>query len=497
MELNPILFVPAMLVLLSSSCMVGPKYQRPATPAPPAYKEQAPASYGESKNWQQAQPNDGAIRGKWWEIYKDAELNSLEERVNISNQNVLAYEAQYKEARDVIRAARSNLFPTVGASPSITNSRSGRSSFASSGSGGVAVAGGSGTTTLYDLPVNLSWTADIWGSIRRTARADIAAAQATAAQLENARLSYQATLASDYFQLRGLDVHEDLLKKTVASYEEYLQLTRDRFDAGVASDADVAEAEAQLEGTRASLVDVGVDRAQYEHAIAILIGRPPAEFSIPKTMELAPPPRVPVAVPSTLLERRPDIAQYERQVAAANEQIGVAKAAYYPTVTLSASAGLTSTSIADWFTWPARFWSVGPTLSETLFDAGKRRAQLAEAQHTYGAAVANYRQTVLTAFQQVEDNLAALRILENEAAVEDRAVAAAVRSLDISTEQYKAGTVNYLNVLTAQATLLSDQISAISILTRRLTSSVLLVEALGGGWNATSLPTSDQIVKGQ
>jgi NodT family efflux transporter outer membrane factor (OMF) lipoprotein len=496
MKLKSIFLVPAVL-LLFSNCMVGPKYQPPATPAAPAYKEQPPASYGDLKNWQQAQPNEGAIRGKWWEIYKDPQLNALEERVNISNQNVLAYEAQFKQSRDVVRAARSNLFPTVGASPSITNSRSGRGSFASSGSGGVAVAGGSGSTALYDLPVNLSWTADIWGNIRRTVRADIATAQATAAQLENARLSYQATLASDYFQLRGLDVHEDLLKKTVASYEEYLQLTRDRFDAGVASDADVAEAEAQLEGTRASLVDVGVDRTQFEHAIAILIGKQPAEFSIPITTELAPPPRIPIAVPSTLLERRPDIAQYERQVASANEQIGVAKAAYFPTVTLSATAGLTSTNITDWFTWPARFWSVGPTLSETLLDFGKRRAQLAEAQHAYDATVANYRQTVLTAFQQVEDNLAALRILENEAGVEDKAVAAAVRSLDVSTEQYKAGTVNYLNVLTAQTVVLSDQISAISILTRRLTSSVLLVEALGGGWNASSLPAPAEIVKGQ
>jgi NodT family efflux transporter outer membrane factor (OMF) lipoprotein len=496
MKLKSIFLVPA-VPLLFSSCMVGPKYQPPATPAAPAYKEQPPASYGDLKNWQQAQPNEGAIRGKWWEIYKDPQLNALEEQVNISNQNVLAYEAQFKQSRDVVRAARSNLFPTVGASPSITNSRSGRGSFASSGSGGVAVAGGSGSTALYDLPVNLSWTADIWGSIRRTVRADIATAQATAAQLENARLSYQATLASDYFQLRGLDVHEDLLKKTVTSYEEYLQLTRDRFDAGVASDADVAEAEAQLEGTRASLVDVGVDRTQFEHAIAILIGKQPAEFSIPITTELAPPPRIPIAVPSTLLQRRPDIAQYERQVASANEQIGVAKAAYFPTVTLSATAGLTSTNITDWFTWPARFWSVGPTLSETLLDFGKRRAQLAEAQHAYDATVANYRQTVLTAFQQVEDNLAALRILENEAGVEDKAVAAAVRSLDVSTEQYKAGTVNYLNVLTAQTVVLSDQISAISILTRRLTSSVLLVEALGGGWNASSLPVPAEIVKGQ
>jgi NodT family efflux transporter outer membrane factor (OMF) lipoprotein len=289
----------------------------------------------------------------------------------------------------------------------------------------------------------------------------------------------------------------DLLERTVKDYEQYLDLTKARFDAGIASDSDVAQAEAQLEGARAALIELGTARAQFEHAIAVLTGKPPASLAIARAVLTTPPPPVPVGVPSTLLERRPDIAEFERQMAAANEQIGIAVAAFYPTVTLGASAGLSSSSFTNWFTWPSRFWSVGPQLAETLFDAGRRRATVAEAQHAYDATVANYRQTVLTAFQQVEDSLVALRVLEEEAAAEDRAVKAAERSLSVSTEQYKAGTADYLQVLTAQNVAYSDQRAAIDILTRRMTSSVLLIEALGGGWNVSTLPSRDQIIPGK
>jgi NodT family efflux transporter outer membrane factor (OMF) lipoprotein len=315
--------------------------------------------------------------------------------------------------------------------------------------------------------------------------------------LENARLSYQATLAEDYFELHGTDGDEDLLQTTVKSYQDYLKLTQDRFNSGVASGADVAQAQTQLDAAQAQLIDYGVARAQYEHAIAILTGKPPSEVSIAASPIKIVPPSIPVEVPSTLLERRPDIAAAERQMASENEQIGIAKAAYYPSLTLSASGGFEGGQLYDWFTWPSRFWSIGPTLAETVFDAGRRRAQLAEARDTYDATVANYRQTVLTGFQQVEDNLAALRVLENEAGAEDAAVRAAQDALNISTYQYKAGTVDYLTVITEQAILLSDQVQAVNILTRRMTASVLLVEALGGGWNASSIPSATDLAHGK
>jgi NodT family efflux transporter outer membrane factor (OMF) lipoprotein len=481
-------------VLFLAGCMVGPKYKNPGAPGTPAYKEQPPASYKEDKNWKQAQPNDGVLRGKWWEMYNDPVLNALEEQVSISNQNVLMYEAKYFQARDAVKIARAALFPTVSTTPAITKSRSGGQN---SSNANTQTSSFSRSGTSYDLPFSLSYTVDIWGSIRRTVNSNVALAQASAAQLETARLSYQSELAQDYFSLHGVDGDQDLLERTVKDYEQYLDLTKARFDAGIASDSDVAQAEAQLEGARASLIELGTARAQFEHAIAVLTGKPPASLAIARAVLTTPPPPVPVGVPSTLLERRPDIAEFERQMAAANEQIGIATAAFYPTVTLGASAGLSSSSFTNWFTWPSRFWSVGPQLAETLFDAGKRRATVAEAQHAYDATVANYRQTVLTAFQQVEDSLVALRVLEDEAAAEDRAVKAAERSLSVATEQYKAGTADYLQVLTAQNVAYGDQRAAIDILTRRMTSSVLLIEALGGGWNVSTLPARDQITSGK
>jgi len=476
------------LVVFFSSCMVGPQYKRPAAPVPPAYKELAPNTSPQPSTWKEAEPSDALARGKWWEIYNDPELNSLEEQVSISNQNVLAAEAQFREARYAIRVARSSLFPTVTASPSIVNQRPvilGLSTFTPS------------PLTAFDLPVDVSYQADIWGSIRHSVRSSAASAQASFAQLENARLSYQAALAQAYFELHGTDGEQKLLETTVKSYQDYLKLTQDRFDSGVASGADVAQAETQLDTARVQLVDLGVARAQYEHAIAVLIGKPPAALSITsQSIKITPPP-VPVGVPSALLERRPDIASFERQMAAANEQIGIAKTAYYPTLNLSVSAGVESSHFLKWISWPSRFWSVGPQLAETVFDAGRRRATLNQSLAAFDATVANYRQTVLTAFQQVEDNLAALRVLENEARAEDQAVAAAQNSLDISTYQYKAGTVAYLTVITAQAALLQNQVQAVSILTRRMSASVLLVEALGGGWNASKLPTTHDLMSGK
>ena len=480
------------LLLVSSACMVGPKYQRPTAPVPPAYKESPPANWKEMQGWKQAQPNEGAKRGKWWEVYNDPELNELEEQVSISNQNVLLAEAQFREAKYAVRIARASLFPTVTSSPSIVNSQAA----VSITPGETAFKPASRTT--YDWPVSASYVGDVWGSIRHSIKASGETAQASAAQLENARLTYQAELAEDYFELRGADGEKELLDTTVKSYQDYLKLTQDRFNSGVASGSDVAQAQTQLETARAQLIDYDVARAEYEHAIAVLAGKPPAELSVTyHPIKIIPPP-VPVGVPSTLLERRPDIATAERQMAAANEQIGIAKAAYYPTLSLSsATVGLESGRFLRWINWPARYWSIGPEAAETIFDAGRRRAAFNQSLAAYDATVATYRQTVLTAFQQVEDNLAALRVLENEAQAEDEAVKAGQNSLDISTYQYKAGTVNYLTVITEQAILLQNQVQALSILTRRMSASALLIEALGGGWDASTLPTLQDVAQGK
>lgn len=480
---NSLRLVLTSTLLLSSACMVGPKYQRPSAPLTPTYKEAMPSSSQETGGWKLAQPNDGAARGKWWEIFNDPELNALEEQVNISNQNVLAAEAQFREASDAVRSLRSGLFPSLSVAPSVINSRTSGTLTNNRFTAFVP-----GVRTQDTLPVDISYQADVWGSIRHSVRANEYIAQASFAQLENARLSFQAALAQDYFQLHGTDGEQELLARTVKSYENYLQLTKHRFNSGVASGSDVAQAEAQLETTRAQLIDLGVARAQFEHAVAVLTGKPPAALSIAPGPVKSKPPVVPPGVPSVLLERRPDIAVAERQMASLNEQIGIAQAAYYPTLTLTASGGSESTAFAKWFTWPSRFWSIGPQLSELVFDGGRRRAQVQQTRAAYDVTVADYRQTVLTAFQQIEDNLAALRVLENEARTEDEAVRAAQESLDIATYQYKAGTVSYLQVITAQTTALQAERTAVTILTRRMTASVRLIEALGGGWNVTSLP---------
>ena len=478
-RIAPLTVLLAAVVLFSPGCLKKiPDSQRPTAPVPAAFKEDPP------EGWKEANPNDGALRGNWWEIFGDPALNALEEQVSVSNQNVLQVEAQFREAKAAVRVARAALFPLVTGSPSATGSQG--SSRLSSGLSSHPV----GT---YNIPVSASYTADVWGSLHRAVTASANTAQSTAALLANARLLYQSELAQDYFQLHGLDSDVALLQQTLKSYQEFLVLTRNRFAGGVASDSDVAQAETQLYGTQAQLTDVEVQRSQLEHAIAVLTGKPPSGFEVPRTPVQIAPPRIPVGLPSALLERRPDIADTERQAAAANQQIGIAKAAFYPALTFAASAGLQSTNILNLITWPARFWSLGPQLSQLLFDAGKRTAQLEQAQASYDAIAANYRQTVLTAFQQVEDDLATLRVLANETTILDQAVSSAERSLTVSTAQYKAGTASYLQVITVQSIALADERSAIDVRTRRLLASVLLIEALGGGWDASKLPTVQEV----
>ena len=483
----------ALAWMVAASCMVGPNYKRPPAAVPSAFKEQPPANFNEAEaaGWKQSQPGDAYLKGRWWEIYGDSALNALEEQVSLSNQNVLAAEAQYREAHALVGVARSALFPMASTTPSVTTAGrggSGSSTVLTSSTGAEPL--GSGIRTIFDLPLTASWAPDIWGNIRRGVTASKATAQSAAADLENAKLLYQADLAQDYFGVHGVDAEIDLLKRTEASYEEYLKLTHDRFNSGVASDLDVAQAETQLYAVQAQLIDLGVQRAQFEHAIAILTGKPPAELTIPSAPLTALPPPVPVGLPSELLERRPDIASAERRVAAANEQIGIAIAAFYPSFTLGGTLGFQSSSITKWLTWPSRVWSVGPQLAETLFDAGRRRGVVAEQRAAYDATVAEYRQTALTAMQQVEDNLAALRILAGEADKVQQTIDAADRTLTISTAQYRAGTASYLTVITSQAALLSAQRTQVTLLISRLTASVLLIEALGGGWDASRLPAN-------
>lgn len=468
--------------LAITACMVGPDYRRPTAQVPSAYKELRPADFNESKGWKVAQPNDAEPRGPWWEVFQDPQLNALEAQVNVSNQNILAAEAQLRGARAAVLVARADLFPTIAGSAAVARSRS----LSSGGAGGPSAR----TETSYQIPIDLSYDLDVWGRIRRNIEANTASAEATAADLETVRLSMHAALAADYFALRGLDTQKQLLDLTVAAFERALQLTINRYNQGIVSQVDVAQARTQLESTRAQAIDVGVQRAQFEHAIAILLGKPPAEFTIPSSPLSAPPPApltvqppaIPVGVPSELLERRPDIAAAERRVAAANARIGIAAAAFFPTITLSGTVGVASFGLADLFSWPSRLWSVGASLTEIIFDAGRRRAVTEEAQASYDAIVANYRQTVLTAFQGVEDNLAVLRLLAEEAVQQENAVKAAETALTLALNRYRGGVATYLEVIIAQAAALNAESDAIGILTRRMTAAVQLIQALGGGW---------------
>ncbi len=463
-------------VMLISACTVGPNYVKPTTGTPAAYKE--------LKGWKVATPSDNVIRGTWWEIYNDPQLNALEEQVNISNQNIAVAEAQFRQAVALARAARAGYFPTVTADGSYARSRR------PSGAGGAVRS--SVTTSDYLLTGNASWEPDLWGKIRRTVESGEANAQASAGDLEALRLSMHAALAQDYFQLCALDSEKQLLEATVEAYQKSLELTNNRYASGVASKSDVLQAETQLKTTQAQMIDIGVQRAQLEHAIALLIGKPASVFSMPVSPLAIVPPSVPVGMPSELLERRPDIAAAERRVAAANAQIGVAEAAYYPTVTLTASGGFEGSHLSNWLSWPNRLWAIGLSIAETVFDGGLRRALTEEARAAYDANVAAYRETTLTAFQEVEDNLAALRILEEEAAAQDEAVNASQQTVTLGVNQYKAGTISYLNVVVLQAIELNNKRTAIDILGRRMIANVLLIEALGGGWNVSLLyPAGD------
>jgi len=473
-------------LLLLKSCDKAPKYKTPPAQTPPAYKEIAPENFKETDNWKFAQPKDGVIRGKWWEMFNDSQLNTLEEQVNISNQTILLADANFRAARAVVKESRSQYFPTVTTSPSIVVSRQPAGLNQSTVSAGRVV-------TNYSLPFDVSWEPDLWGRVRNTVSASASEAQATAADLENVRLSMQAELAFDYYQLRSLDAQKELLDSTVVAYQQAFDLTRVRFQTGIASDEDVAQAETQLETTQAQATDLGIARAQLEHAIALLTGQPASTFSLSAAPLKAQPPAIPIGLPSQLLERRPDIAASERRVAEANAQIGVTKAAFFPALTLSAAAGFTSSSIASWFTWPARFFSVGPTLAQTLFDKGRRAAATEQARAEYDGTVANYRQTVLTAFEEVEDNLATLRILSRELEQQDAAVKSSERTLSLANDRYKSGIDSYLNVITTQATLLTNQRTAVNLRMQQMTASVELIKALGGGWNASQLPTPKEL----
>jgi NodT family efflux transporter outer membrane factor (OMF) lipoprotein len=470
------------LLLFAAACAVGPKYARPTAATPSAYKELPPSAGGPQGEWKASQPEDQTLRGKWWEVFGDPQLNVLEERVEVSNQNLRIAEAQFRQARDLIGINRSGLYPTVSAGPSITGEQTSRNAPQPASNAGQ-------TLGDFVLPFDLSYEVDAWGRIHRAVEAARENAQASAADLETARLSIHAELASDYFALRGLDAQKQLLDSTVVAYQKALDLTQNRFVGGLAARAEVAQAETQLETTQAQDIDVGVARAQYEHALAALVGQPASTFSIPASPLNLTPPKIPVGVPSDLLERRPDVAAAERRTAAANAQIGFAKTAYYPTLTLSASGGMEGSTFTNWLAWPSRIFALGPSLLETLYDAGLRHAVTDQAWAAYDANVAAYRQSVLTAFQEVEDNLAALRILEQESAKQQQAVQSAERSLALSTNRYKGGLVTYFEVITAQNIALSDERTAVDILTRRMNSSVLFIKALGGGWNASTLPS--------
>ncbi len=460
---------PLVLVLALSGCMVGPDYHRPAAIVPAAYKE-APAA---PKGWKQANPGDAIPKGRWWTIFHDPDLNRLEPLVAVSNQTIAADYAAYEEAREIVAETRGQLFPTIGLTGSATRSGSGGSSL------------GSGPRTSGSFEGSASWVPDIWGTIRRTVEGNIAAAQVSEADLANATLSAQAALGQDYAALRGADQMITLLQQTVTAYGQSLQITENKFNAGVAAPSDVLTARAQLEGAQAQLINEGAIRAQYEHAIALLIGRPPAALSIPPGGLTTLVPEIPAGLPSGLLERRPDIAAAERTMAEENALIGVQIAAFYPSINLSALGGYSADPITGLFSVGNALWSLGVNASETLFAGGARTAAVRAAWFTYQQSVANYRETVLTAFQEVETDLSNLRILAQQAVVEQAAVNDAARALQIALNEYAAGTQDYTTVVTAQSTLLGDQESALTVQQNRLQDSMLLIQDLGGGWQAS------------
>ncbi len=473
---------PKIILLIGAGvlagCNVGPKYVKPPAPAAPAYKESAPSAYKESVpgEWQPAKPQDEVLKGKWWEVFKEPELNALEDQLNIDNQNVARYFQNFMAARAQVREAQSQFFPTVTANPAV--SKSGTTN---------------GTTGSYALPLEASWAPDLWGRVRNTVRQAQYAAQVSAADLENEKLTEQAALAEYYFELRGQDSLQDLYNRTVEADRKALELTRALVETGIDSEESIAEADVTLKNAEATAYGIAANRAVYEHAIAMLIGKPASSFEMPVKLLTTPLPSFPVGVPSQLLERRPDIAAAERTMAEANALIGVEKAAYYPTVTLTGAGGLQSSALSKLFTLPALFWSLGASAAETIFDAGLRNATVAQYTAQYNAGVASYRQTVLTAFQQVEDYIATLRVTSGQIGKQNEAIQAAQKYQDIAMARWETGLDPYLDVITAQTTLLSDQQTEVTLRVSEMMAAVELIQALGGGWDASQLPTPAQV----
>jgi NodT family efflux transporter outer membrane factor (OMF) lipoprotein len=481
--------VAAFCVLLAG-CNVGPAYLPPAMTAPAAFKE-SPTQFKEIDGWTVAKPQDAALRGKWWEIYNEPDLNSFEEQLNIDNQNIRQAFENFMEARALVREARSQYFPTVGVGGSYTRSRT---------SSNIGSAASSGTTggkqsQVFSLPADVSWEPDLWDKVRNTVRASQYTAQLTAADLENEKLTEQASLAQYFFEIRGQDALQKLLNDTVEADKKAVEVVRAAYDTGVGDQISVVEAQTTLESAQSAAINLGIARAQYEHAIAMLIGKPATEFSIPVEAKTSAPPPIPVGLPSQLLERRPDIAAAERNMAAANAKIGVARAAFYPALTLSATGGVESSAMKNLLNWPSRFWSVGASVSETVYDGGLRRATLNQYIAIYNANVAAYRQSVLVAFEQVEDSLAAVRILSQQILRQQEAVDSSRTFLQLELTRYNAGIDPYIDVVTAQTTLLSNQQSLTNLQVQEMTASVQLIEALGGGWDRAELPTRDQITE--
>jgi NodT family efflux transporter outer membrane factor (OMF) lipoprotein len=470
----------AISALLVSGCNFAPKYSRPPVVTPAAFKELTPEQARILEGWKTAEPSENSLRGNWWAAYGDAQLNALEEQVNLGNQTIAGALAKVSAARALTKQARSQLFPTVTTTPSVTRSR------VSSSRNFPTPASSSFTTTEYALPFDASWEADLWGRVRNTVRANKLEAQATVADLENVRLTVRAEVAADYFQLRALDSQKELLEAAVRAYQESLDLTKVRHQTGIASDQDVAQAETQVNTTAAQATDVGIQRAQLEHALAMLTGKAPAEFSVAPESLKTRPVAIPISVPSRLLERRPDIAAAERRVAEANAQIGVARAAYFPTVTLSGSTGYQSVKLENLVNGSGFVWSIGAAAAQTIFDAGRRRGVTEQSLANYQGTVATYRQTVLTAFQEVEDNLSTLRLIAQELQQQDAAVESSQRYLTLAQDRYKLGIDSYLNVITAQTILLANQRTAVNLRLEQLTASIQLVKALGGGWSNES-----------
>jgi NodT family efflux transporter outer membrane factor (OMF) lipoprotein len=486
----------AALLLVLSGCVVGPKYHPPAAPAPAAVYKESPTQFKETEGWTVAQPADAKLRGKWWEIFNDPELNALEDQLDINNQNIKQYFENFMAARAVVREARAQYFPTLSTAPSFNRSRtSGSLNTAPVNTSGTGTAAKQLQSTVYSLPLEASWEPDLWGKVRNTVRQAHYAAQVSAADLENERLTEQASLAEYFFEIRGQDELQKIYDDTVAADQKAYELTRSLYETGIDDQISVVEAETTLQSAQAGATNVGVARAQYEHAIAILLGKSASDFSIPvRPMTVSPPP-IPLGVPSELLERRPDVAAAERTMAEANATIGIAYAAYYPNLSLSAEGGFESSAFQNWLSWPSRFWSIGASIPETIFEAGLRRATVQQYVATYNADVASYRQTVLFAFQQVEDSLAEVRILSKEIQQEQQAVDSAQTYLNLEQARYDAGVDPYVAVLIAQTTVLADQQVLNTLQVQRMTSAVALVEALGGGWDRSQLPSTQQVTQ--